>query len=54
MGYFEDKSVYNGNLKLQGSNDGWATIKDIYTVRDELHEGWNYYKLDELLTTGRP
>lgn len=53
MDYFGDKSVYSGNLVLQGSNLGFDSeggdSTDILTVGDELHEGWNYYKLDDLL-----
>ena len=46
--YFSDKSVYNGFLKLQGSNLGFDNEDDvttILTVGAELHEGWNYYNL---------
>ena len=48
MEAYESKSVYNGNLKLQGSNDG-ESYTDILTVGHEIHEGWNYYKLEEEL-----
>jgi len=34
--------VYQDNLKLQGSNDNWATSTDIYTYGVDIHEGWNY------------
>ena len=46
--YFSDKSLYNGNLKLQGSNTGFQSDADtvtILTVGAEIHEGWNYYDL---------
>ena len=46
--YFSDKSLYNDNLKLQGSNVGFdneADIITIHTIGAELHEGWNYYNL---------
>ena len=36
------KANFNGALKFQGSLDG-VTYTDIFTVGDELHEGWNYY-----------
>jgi hypothetical protein len=52
MDYFSDKSKYQNNLMLQGSNTGaWTTTDttDVWTVDDELHEGWNYYKLEDLL-----
>ena len=51
MNYFDEKDVYNGNLKFQGSNTGFSSddITDILTIGEELHEGWNYYKLEELL-----
>jgi len=46
MGHFTNKAVYKGNLKFQGSSDGFvADINDILTVDEELHEGWMYYKL---------
>jgi len=34
--------VYQNNLKLQGSNDNWATYEDIFTYGMDIHEGWNY------------
>ena len=58
MDFFADKSVYNGKLKLQGKNalgdargDGEELVSgawtDILTVGAEIHEGWNYYKLQD-------
>ena len=49
--YFSDKSVYNGYLRLQGSNLGFDNDDDvttILTVGAELHEGWNYYNLQAI------
>lgn len=49
MDYFPDTSTYDGALKFQGSNDGFAEdIVDIETVGIEIHEGWNYYDLTEI------
>jgi hypothetical protein len=51
MDYFSNKSVYSGKLKLQASNVGFDNeidITTIFTVEDELHEGWNYYTLKEI------
>ena len=31
-----------GKLLFQGSNDG-TTYTTIFTVGEEIHEGWNYY-----------
>jgi len=50
MGTYPDKTVFNGNLKFQGSNEDFSEttgIIDIFTVSSEIHEGWNYYKLNE-------
>lgn len=47
MDYFPSKSVYDGNLKFQGSNDDFvADINDIVIVDANLHEGWNYFDLN--------
>lgn len=48
MDYFPDKSKYVGNLKLQASDIPFAYnmgIVDLITVGEEIHEGWNYYKI---------
>jgi hypothetical protein len=48
--YFSDKSIYNGNLKLQGASavsGETETWNDILTIGVEIHEGWNYYKLQD-------
>ena len=37
-----DRTKYVGLLKFQGSSDG-VTYTDIFTVGNEIHEGWNYY-----------
>ncbi len=36
------KSRFVGLLKFQGSRDG-LNYTDIFTVGQEIHEGWNYY-----------
>jgi hypothetical protein len=36
------RNNFIGKLKLQGSSDGVA-YTDIFTVQNEIHEGWNYY-----------
>jgi hypothetical protein len=36
------RATYVGKLKFQGSLDG-ITYADIFTVGEEIHEGWNYY-----------
>jgi hypothetical protein len=51
MDYFSNKDVYNGKMKLEGSNVGFsdpAQITTIFTVGDELHEGWNYYDFKDM------
>ena len=48
MDYVEDKSVHTGNLIFQGSNLGFdLETNDILTIGEELHEGMNYYKMDD-------
>lgn len=37
-----DITIYNNNLKLQGSNDNWANSVDLHTFNGDIHEGWNY------------
>lgn len=37
-----DKSPYiDGNLVLQGQNEGEAAWTDIWEITEDLHEGWN-------------
>ena len=36
------KSNFVGHLMFQGSQDG-VTYTTIFTVGNEIHEGWNYY-----------
>ena len=38
----------NGNLFFQGSMDG-VTYKNIYTVDNNVHGGWNYQKWNATL-----
>ena len=40
-----NKATYSGNLKFQGSND-MSTWTDLFTVDDNIHEGWNYHSWD--------
>ena len=45
LGYFMNRFVktdFVGNLVFQGSNDN-ITYTEIFTVGEEIHEGWNYY-----------
>ena len=47
---FTDKSLYAGHLVWQASNDFTAEtpdIKTLYTVGQEMHEGWNYFQNPE-------
>ena len=47
---FTDKSLYADHLVWQASNDFTAetpVIKTLYTVGQEMHEGWNYFKNPE-------
>jgi len=39
----QDKSIYADETKLQGSNDG-TTYTDIFTMDENIHDGWNYHK----------
>jgi len=39
------KSTFVDNLVFEGSNDG-NTYTTIFTVSEEIHEGWNYYDID--------
>jgi len=41
MGDIETKSDYVDYLKFQGSADN-TTWTDLYTVDENIHEGWNY------------
>ena len=43
MGNIQDKSVFSGVTKLQGSNDN-STWTDLFTMNENVHEGWNYHK----------
>jgi hypothetical protein len=36
------KAKFVGFLKFQGSSDGLNFV-DIFTVGQEIHEGWNYH-----------
>lgn len=39
--------VYQNNVRLQGSNDNWATSEDIYKYGLNINEGWNTVRFDE-------
>ena len=41
IGEIWDKTIYAGEVKFQGSNDG-TTYTDIFTMDENVHEGWNY------------
>lgn len=36
------RANFVGKLQFQGSSDG-TTYTTIFTVGEEIHEGWNYY-----------
>jgi len=40
------RASYVGITKFQGSQDG-VTYTDIFTVGEEIHEGWNYYSFND-------
>jgi len=42
MGDTADKSAFVNATKFQGSNDN-VTFTDLFTVDENVHEGWNYY-----------
>jgi len=44
------KSHYIGNLVLQGTNDGWTTVVDLYTVEDTVSSGWNTVEFKDAAT----
>lgn len=46
LGDIQDKSVFAGETKLQGSNDG-TRYTDLFTMDENVHEGWNYFKWSE-------
>jgi hypothetical protein len=37
------KSLFSNVTVFQGSNDG-TTYTDIFTINDNVHEGWNYQR----------
>jgi len=41
-----DRDTFVDSLSFQGSNDG-ASFSTLFTVSEEIHEGWNYYDYDE-------
>jgi len=43
---FNDNSIFADETKLQGSNDG-VTYTDIFTMDENVHEGWNYHKWED-------
>ena len=52
MTEFPDKDKYVGKLKFQGTNRSVYDpsnneFDDLFVVGEELHEGWNYYKLSD-------
>jgi len=44
------KSYYINNTVLQGTNDDWTTVVDIYTVEDTVSSGWNYVNFEDPAT----
>jgi 23S rRNA U2552 (ribose-2'-O)-methylase RlmE/FtsJ len=47
LGDIDDRGVYVDYLKFQGSSDNTEWI-DLFTVDDNIHEGWNYYTWEEV------
>ena len=52
MTEFPDKDKYVGKLKFQGTNRSVYDptnneFDDLLVVGEEIHEGWNYYKLTD-------
>lgn len=45
LGDITDKTVYQDTTKFQGSNDN-STWTDIFTMGENVHEGWNYHTWD--------
>jgi hypothetical protein len=46
MGDIDDKTQYADLLKFQGSADN-ATWTDLFTVDENVHEGWNYFQWED-------
>ena len=46
LGDTEAMSTYSGQTSFQGSADG-TTYKDIFTLDDNIHQGWNYHEWKE-------
>jgi hypothetical protein len=42
LGDIQNKAAYENKVKFQGSQDG-TTYIDIFTVDENVHEGWNYH-----------
>jgi hypothetical protein len=49
-GTFWNKASNTSYLAFEGSNDG-AAWTPIFTVKSEIHEGWNYYNDAALFST---
>ena len=47
INFMTSKTPYVNNLVFQGSNDDWTTFTDLYTFKDDVHEGWNYIQFRE-------
>jgi hypothetical protein len=46
MGDINDKTIYADILTFQGSSDN-TTWVDLFTVDENVHEGWNYYQWED-------
>lgn len=46
LGEVSSKSIYVDQMTFQGSADN-TTWVDIFTVDENIHEGWNYHKWDD-------
>jgi hypothetical protein len=46
----KSKSYYVNNLVLQGTNDDWTTVVDLFTVPDTVNSGWNTAEFTDAAT----
>jgi hypothetical protein len=50
INYITNRDQYEGNLVFEGYNERDATgedVTEIFTVNEEVHEGWNYVDFEE-------
>jgi len=46
IGEISDKTILSGVTTFQGSDDD-TTYVDLFTLDDNVHEGWNYYNWED-------